>query len=288
MLGKDFTFDGLAIPWSQAAGIAAGWYGDVKWKAVSVRNFQTPKQDFHGSVSAPTFMEGRLITVSGEIFSPSKTTRGTIRNTLDAIFQVPSFPGVDDDFKVLSFTDDDGTDWFINAKVYTMPEYSNERGDPVITFFIQLFAQDPLVRGVIMESESEDYGLYGGAVLPAVLPGALSGAVNSLLCTNTGSFATATEITVEGEIVNPRILNITNGTYFGLEISMSIGDVLVIDAEASTAKLNGVSVLFNRTPGSSFIFLDSGANTMLLTGDDFDLDDQSKATIKVDWYNTKV
>ena len=67
MLGKDFIFNGLTIPWSKAQGIAAGWYADVDWKSVAVRNFQTPRQDFHGTVSAPTFMEGRLITVSGEI-----------------------------------------------------------------------------------------------------------------------------------------------------------------------------------------------------------------------------
>jgi hypothetical protein len=233
-------------------------------------------------------MEGRLIPITGEIFDVSKTQRGTIRNTIDDLFKVENFPGIDEEFKVLQFTDDDGTDWFINAKVQTMPDYTNERGDPIITFFLQLFAEDPLIRSVALQSQNGIYGLFGGITLPTVLPIALDGSLNSITCTNSGNFAATSVVTIEGDILNPRVTNLTTGRSFEITTDMQVGDILVIDAEARTVELNGVNVLADRAEGSNWIFINPGANTLLLTGGDFDVNDQSKATIDVEWYNTKI
>lgn len=269
-------------------GRAAGWYADVVFKNVITRNFQTPRQDFHGSISSPTFMEGRLIPISGEIFDVSKTNRGTIRNIVDDLFKVENFPGLDEEFKDLQFTDDDGTDWFIRAKVHTMPEYENERGGPIITFFTQLFAEDPLIRSAVLQDESGIYGLYGGVELPTVLPIALDGNLNSFTATNSGNFAATAVVTITGDITNPKIINFTTGRYFEIIADMNAGDELIIDSEARTAELNGINVLADRAEGSNWMFINPGANTVMLTGGDFDANDQGKATIKVEWYNTKV
>ena len=288
MLGKNFIYDGVSIPYTTAEGRAEGWYADINWATPSVRNVQTARQDFHGMVSKPTFAEGRLIEVSGEVFATSKTDRGTIRNVIANLFTIESFPAEEDEFKKLEFTDDDGVEWFIWAKVYAMPQYENERADPIIRFFTQLYAENPIIFSKNLQSASGIYGMYGGITLPTTLPIALSGAINNFSCVNTGNFASPATITVTGEIENPKILNTATGRYFQFNITMVAGDELIINTENVTATLNGVNVLADRTEGSNWLYIRPGSNDFILIGDDFDFDDQSKATIKVEWYNAKL
>ena len=289
MIGKNFIFDGNTIPWTKAQGISAGWYADFDWHPPAVRNSQIARQDFHGVRANPTFAEGRLITVSGEIFSVTKASRGTARNTIDDIFHIEDFPALASEFKKLEFTDDDGTEWFIWAKVYSMPDYSHrDRGDPIINFTFELFAQDPLIRSKNIQEANGIDGLWGGTTLPVTLPVQLSGAINQFEVINAGNFAAPAKITITGEITNPKVFNLTTGRYFEITTSMSPGDELIIDTDLGTVELNGVNALANRAAGSNWLFVNSGSNFFVLTGDSFDYDDQGKATIKVEWYNTKI
>lgn len=288
MIGKNFIFDGVAIPYTAAEGRAAGWYADIKWTGLTTRNFVTPRQDFHGTISNPTFADGKLIDVSGEIFSTAKSERGSSKNIVANLFKIEDFPAEDNELKRLEFTDDDDTDWFIMAKVYTMPAYDHERGDPIINFSCQLYAPDPLILSADLQTQSGIYGLWGGISLPVELPTDLAGTVNQITCINSGNFAAKATITITGEIVNPKIYNLTSGRFFKINTTMIAGDILIIDTEAATVELNGVNALADRADGSNWLFVNSGTNYFLLTGDDFDIDDQDKATIQVDWYNTKI
>jgi hypothetical protein len=288
MIGKDFIFDGVAIPYTAAEGRAAGWYADFKWTGVTTRNFITPRQDFHGTISNPTFGDGKLISVRGEIFSTVKTERGSGKNIVANLFKIEDFPAEDNELKRLEFTDDDNTDWFIMAKVYTMPEYENERGEPIINFTLQLYAPDPLVLSAALQTASGIYGLWGGITLPVELPIDLSGAINPVTCVNNGNFAAKATITITGEVTNPKIFNLTTGRFFKINTTMTAGDVLIIDTEAASVELNGVNALADRADGSNWLFVNSGTNYFLLTGDNFDYDDQDKATIQIDWYHTKI
>lgn len=288
MLGKNFIYDGVSLPYTAVEGRTAGWYADVKWSGLTTRNFVRSRQDYHGTISNPTFADGKLIEVRGEIFSTSKSARGTSRNVVANLFKIEDFPAEDNELKRLEFTDDDATSWFIMAKVYTMPEYTHERGDPVISFFAQLYAPDPLLKSAVMQTESGIYGLWGGLSLPVELPDDLIGTINPVECLNSGNFAAKAKITVTGEITNPKIYNLTTGRYFKFNITMVAGDVLIIDTEEATAELNGVNAMGDRVAGSNWLFVNSGTNFFLLTGDNFEFDDQSKATIKIDWYHTKI
>ncbi|MES2395073.1 MAG: hypothetical protein V4549_03680 [Bacteroidota bacterium] len=288
MIGKDFVFDGVSIPYTTAEGKAAGWYADVKWTGVATRNFTTSRQDFHGTIAKPTFADGKVIDISGEIFSTAKTSRGAAKNIIADLFKVLDFPSEDNELKHLEFTDDDGTDWYIVCKVYTMPQYDHQRGEPVITFSTQLYAPDPLILSAQLQTSNGIYGLWGGIHLPVELPIDLSGAINSLECVNSGNFAAKAKITIVGDILNPKIYNLTSGRFFQLNISMVAGDILIIDTESVTAELNGVSVLGDRADGSNWLFVNSGTNHFLLGGGDFDYNAQNKATILIEWHDTKI
>lgn len=288
MIGKNFIFDGYPVPYTAAEGRAAGWYAEFKWTGMQLRNFVASRQDFHGSISKPTFADGKLIDVSGEIFSVAKASRGDAKNIVANLFKIEDFPAEDNELKKLEFTDDDETDWFIWCKVYTMPDYQNGRGEPVIFFTFQLYAPDPLVLSADLQTAEGIYGLLGGVNLPVQLPVDLFGALNPITCVNDGNFAAKAKITIKDKITNPKVINLTTGRFFKLNIAMNEGDELIIDTETATANLNGSSVLANRADGSNWLFVNSGTNYFILIGDDFDFDDQEKASIKIDWYHTKL
>ena len=125
MIGKNFIYNGVAIPYSAEEGRNSGWYADVLWTGMPTRNIVNPRQDWHGSISKPTFADGKIIQINGQIFSTSKVTRGTVKNTVANLFKIEDFPDEVNELKKLEFTDDDDTDWFIMCKAYTMPEYQH-------------------------------------------------------------------------------------------------------------------------------------------------------------------
>lgn len=291
MIGKNFIYNNVAIPYTSLEGRNAGWYAEVLWPNIVTRNVVEPRQDWHGSTSKPTFADGKLIQINGEIFSTSKLTRGTVKNTVANLFKIQDFPDEDNELKRLEFTDDDNTTWFIMAKVYTMPEYTHGRGDPIITFSTQLFAPDPVIQSTILKTASGDYGLLGGVTLPVELPVAFSsinGVLNSFTCVNDGNFAAKAKIIISGDIKNPKIINLTSGRFFKVLVDMGINDELIIDTENYTVKLNGNNVLTYRAEGSNWPFVNSGTNYFLLIGDDFDFDNYNKAGVEVQWRDTKL
>lgn len=291
MIGSNFIFDGVDIPYSTADGIAEGWYADVDWTDVRVRNSILPRQDFHGSISFPTFAEGRLINVKGEIFNTQKVNRGTIRNVVKNLFQIVDFPSSDNEIKELHFTDDDGTDWFIRCKVYTMPDFTHSRAYPIINFSVQLYAEDPLIRSKNKKTGNGIYGLYGGVTLPTTLPIPLLTSLNSFIIANAGNFASYVKATVKAvtdNILNPKVWNLTTGTYYKLNKDLLVGEELVIDTETTSVKIDGDNAESFRADGSTFLFAVSGDNNFLLTGDNFEFSDQSKATLDIEFYDVNL
>lgn len=284
MLGSNFSYDGTTIPTYKSQ--STDWIAEnIKWATPVIQNSQINKQDFHGIISNPTFARARLIIINGKIFSTTKTGRGSARNTVDNLFQIDNFPAQNQGFKTFAFTDDDGVQKFINAKVYSRPEYDNGQGDAIIDFSVELLAQDPLIRSINMVSQTGNYGFFGGVLLSTTLPISFDSVDGEFTATNDGNFASPCKITINDEIVNPKILNMTTGRFFKLNISMNTGDELVIDSEERTAKLNGTSVMAYREDGSNWIFANPGQNTFVLLGDDYDATNLTKVSIKVDFYS---
>jgi len=266
----------------KTAAKSAGWLAqDIQWKDVIVQNSRIIRQDWHGIIANPTFARGRLITINGIAYGFNKTDRGTRVAAIENIFQLETFPVQGGNFYNFDFTDDDGVAKRISAKVYTKPEYSNGQGDPFINFRVELLAQDPIIKSQTPVTASGDYGIYGGLLLETTLPEAMDESSGSFSATNAGTFASPVEITITGEIINPKILNVTTGRFFRVNTTLDGSQTLVIDSDARTAKVNGTSVLANRGDGSNWIFAEPGSNTFLLTGDDYDADNPTKAGASV-------
>ncbi|MGB0707303.1 MAG: hypothetical protein ACPGTI_08860 [bacterium] len=299
MIGKDFIYNSNTIPYTTAQGVAAGWLAFFDWATPEARNSQIPRQDFHGVISSPTFMEGRLIGIDGQIFNTSKTSRGTIRKTIQDIFKFESFPDEDNEFKRLEFTDDDGADWFILCKLRSALEFSHEPGESIISFSGELFAEDPLIRSSALQSVNGNYGRLGGVNLEVNLPLSMNQVINGFTASNDGNIAAPTKVTITAvtdTIVNPKIMNYTTGKFYKVETTLAVGEQLVIDSgllgeKPSVTKIDafGTSTAIgaSRAAGSNLIYVIPGSNTFVLLGDNFDIDAQTKATAKIEYYHTR-
>jgi len=92
----------------------------------------------------------------------------------------------------------------------------------------------------------------------------------------------------QNSIINPKVYNLTTGKFFGITATVRPGETLEIDTDAVTAELDGVNVLASRTSGSNWIFLSPGNNAILLTGENFDWSNQTKAELEVQYYHTRM
>jgi len=288
MLGQLFTYKGEEIPYTKTQALVAGWIADIIWTDVIVENSSISKQTYHGSVSNPTFARERLIQITGEIYSTAKTSRGTIRNILDDLFALEGFPSQGEGFYPLTFTDDDGTLWTIQAKVYNKIEYRQDRGSKIINFAVNLLAEDPVILGASIKTATSTYGTQSGLSLPTTLPVSMDSYEGEFQVINSGNFISSPVITITGDITNPKIFNITTGRFWKMTIDMNPADVLIINTKTATALLNGINALANRATGSQWIFINPGINMLVLLGDDYNPGDPTKASVLVEYYDSKI
>lgn len=77
----------------------------------------------------------------------------------------------------------------------------------------------------------------------------------TLNCVNSGDIPVYPTITVNGPFSSPRIENLETGKYILWDNTISTADDLVIDCDAKTVELNGVSAIGYKSLGSTFISL---------------------------------
>ena len=85
---------------------------------------------------------------------------------------------------------------------------------------------------------------------------------------NFGTSTVYPVITVTGELTNPEIVNITTNEYFKINTTISSGSVAVIDTQAHTIVIDGVTSYSDIADGSSWIHLQPGNNEFFLTSDE--------------------
>jgi Phage tail protein len=119
-----------------------------------------------------------------------------------------------------------------------------------------------------------------GFVFPAVFPAVFGSSTGgSFSLTNAGSYPANPLFVISGPCTRPTIYNLTTGQQIRLNITLGVGDTLMIDVQSGVVTLNGQvnrnntldmsSVLFQIVPGTASIgfgTIDSVAVTGSLTG----------------------
>ena len=107
----------------------------------------------------------------------------------------------------------------------------------------------------------------GGLVFPATFPATFGASSDGqVMVTNAGNFSTTPTMVVTGPIANPRIDNLTDGTFIQVNIALAAGEPLTIDTANERVLLGGASRLNLLGVGSTFPRLSKGPSTLRLSG----------------------
>ena len=134
--------------------------------------------------------------------------------------------------------------WFPDPYLYTETQYSYEIGYSLTPMFMYPIGPHEINPGQYIFSVINEAQVF---------------TINNQNPTENGIQVI---ITASGQVVNPKIVNITTGEYTEFELTLEEGDVLYFNTESGfvSANLNGEDVLFNLTIGSEMISLISGEN----------------------------
>jgi hypothetical protein len=207
----------------------------------------------HGGRVNRQLYGSRLITVTGWFSHLTCAAHEAARDALESVLPI----GEDLDIIIDRFS---GTQGFTTARLvdFRMPYAPGGLGK-LTDYKIDLYCGDP--NFYIGDELSATLPLFapGGVVLPVVLPATFAAGSSDTVATNNGRVLVFPVITLTGEAHNPEFTNTDSGESVAVPVTMSTGDVLVIDMGRRTISLNGGSVIGLATSRQWF-GLDVGAN----------------------------
>lgn len=282
-------------------------------KTVNLRTQIYPRQNYHWTNSSFTLAEWRLFTFTWQIFWATKTERQNWQTRLWNIIKPEWLPDSTNDwFYELTWKDDWGTQYKLDAKVYKMPEYSNWLNDPVIKFTFELYSEKSWYKWYTdqsfsswAETERWDstisrwdsnwtwwwvwsviYWFFGWITLWTILWTTLwSSSWNywESLITNSWNFIAPVKIQLIWSIQNPRIHNLTNSRSYRLTW-ITTTNLIIDNRERPFVVTNdGIDISSYRQAWSKSIVLEPWSNTILVTWDDFVPDSPLELTLSYNY-----
>lgn len=203
----------------------------------------------------------RTIAITGKIGSTTgdqaqhKTDRVALQNAMPI---GTTFP--------IDITLFNGETYTIDVSLTDLKLEYNRRGY-ASDFLIQLTAGDPYfysTDGGDEQHASISRVTQGGYVTPYDLPVNWASGTGATAVINAGESTYLPRIELHDQADNPVIINQTTGERFELDINLVPGDDVVIDMKARTVKLNGASIIGNKTADSTWWGLAPGSNSILL------------------------
>lgn len=224
-----------------------------------------PRQD--GSFPGMNFLDERIITYQLEVFAPTVAVE-TVLTAIAAAFSNISDPAgqLALQFILPGWTEPRQT--LCRVTALSMPvDHNFVFGDPSID--VQFTASDPLIYSSTLHSVSA--GLpspTAGLTFPVafnVTFGSSTG--GSLSCTNAGNYPTPPVFTITGPVTNPMV-QLPSGLFFGCNITLGVGDVLVIDMGNRLVTFNGADRYTTVMNGSTWFALPVGTTSVNVESSD--------------------
>jgi hypothetical protein len=265
-----------AVAFNNAASIGVDWPGAIKvciddvpqWQdTVDLNVISVPRGFGDGAYTAARFpAKSRVLTVGGYVVAP---TRLLLDQTFDRMALL-AFPQDED----IQFTRFEPIPKYVTARVagpITVEQYHGREGG--LRFEATLLCSDPFKYDALntLAGSSGVAGLStGGRTYPRVYPlvygTTAQGSANQVILSNIGTAKTYPKFQIDGPLASGwRLENSTTGDEESFDITLSTGDILVIDNGAKSAYLNGN--LVNGLLNGDWWQLAQGTNVVKLFGD---------------------
>ena len=256
MIWKSFEYNGQTISrttWDFRVGLDV-----VQWKSLDVSDEQQNVQGFHGIKLSPTFARGRRITLEGVIVADDHVWSSKAIDYLEGLFALQWNPNQVD---LLPFivTDEQDRRWQLDCKIKEplsidigdddWMEWSNRR------WRVVLQSEDPKYYNADQKTNAWSEWFFGWVKLWAKLWFKMDNYFNEIQILNIWNIATPLEITITatGDINTPLMIkNITDGTFFGLDVDAVVWDVIVVNWKTFEATKNGVNIKAQRIAWSTW------------------------------------
>ena len=275
LLLPEYTVDG----WTGNAvdGDGVEWWvtGESGWSGgppVRLELANRPQRD--GTFDAPSFRGARVITLEGTAVAPDPEAKERAKDRIAAVLADGSAlrPLT---VRELLTTRQAMVRLSAETKVVDQTPSS-------FTWSLQLTAPDPVRYGAEQRTAICGLPLPGTGVAFPIASWPLDfgePAGGSMALANAGTVTTWPVWTISGQCVQPVIRDAATGRTLGFRLTMTGGDMLVVDVAARTIKLNGASRRAALLPGSTWFGLPAGT-----TGIEFDaLRTDAPAVLSVAW-----
>lgn len=178
------------------------------WLSTNIYN----NANYHGSYSSSTLWnQWRIFSFSWSISATSKEDRARAWRELCNYVKIESNPNSSWRwFYNLSWETWDWLERTVQAKVYSVPKPVNWIRDTKITFTFELFSETEWFFGTEWKTATGKLWSLWGRSLPMTLPMKSNWYINSINITNNGNHNAPIKILVVWELLNPKIVNITN------------------------------------------------------------------------------
>lgn len=233
--------------------------------SIRISSFDKAGEDGHKVVAS--FTGERRLGIKGVIEDVDCDELVVLRREMSALLMPTRDSNGELVLKTLRFRDDDDSEFRLEGTVvsFDMPLDGSNSAE----YFMDFLGDGASIDSYNSSSQTLEVASLGGAVVPFVLPVILSGGSGgSENIINNGNLSAYPIITLDGSLTNPRIANNTTGEWVQLNISMSLGEQIIIDMENRTVIQGGVtnqiatmsddSVFWRLAPGSNTVTLSTG------------------------------
>ena len=251
---------------------------------VVLRTTLINKETYHGQVSSKTLADNRLYTIDGRLFGVDRKSRQNPKSMLDKILIPEWVPtDVDDGFHTLKW-EDEWQKYQAEAKIYSMPTYNRNNRD-VINFRVEFLGQNSFYysQESYDDINTDAYGTYWWFVLPVTSPFSMDNYRKAWVLSNESGTQTPMKIEVQWSILNPRVVNVDSGRYYG--VNRQTSDLVIDNTGDRLIVTDGwINVKSDRIDWSTALYLEPWNNRMALVWDDYTED--KEITVRISYRYT--
>lgn len=234
--GRQATLGTLRLGAVDSSGVA--WFLQTLegWDSAEVRaDFQDREGD-HGSWASPVYLGSRPVTLAGTVEAPD---RASLDTALDQLYVAAALTDM-----TLTVWESTPKQAVVRRSGKVLAQHVTDR---TATWSVLMTAADPRRYGTTLQTGTTGLpSTSGGLTFPVTFPvtfsaTTVSGQINAV---NSGTLDTRPVLTIAGPVVAPTVSALyPDGSVRQLIYSQDLatGDVLVIDTDAHTVVLNGVT-----------------------------------------------